>query len=153
MPGSHKYAVSGSWVKGSGGILRSDASAPTVTFSSPSEFGGEPGLWTPEYLLLAAVAGCFVSTFAAIAAFSKFGFDSLDIVVHGEIQKVDGGWRFTTIEVQPTLTVAAAANGERAVALLAKAEAACLVSRSLSSKVTMTPTVRKATTDPTATPS
>jgi len=143
MSGSHKYAVSGSWMKGRGGVLRSDATASMITFSAPVEFGGEPALWTPECLLLAAVAGCFISTFAAIAAFSKYGFDSLEVAVHGEIQKADGGWRFTTIEVQPTLTVATVADDERAIAFLAKAEAACLVSRSLSSKVTRYPWFRK----------
>lgn len=144
MLGNHKYAVSGSWRKGRGGILRSDESESIVTFGAPREFGGEPGLWTPEDLLLAAVAGCFISTFAAIAAFSKYEFDSLEIVVHGEIQKADGGWRFTSIEVEPKLTVAATADTERAITLLAKAEAACLVSRSLSSKVALVPVVQKA---------
>ena len=153
MSGSHKYTVSGSWMKGRGGVLRSDATASMITFSAPVEFGGEPGLWTPECLLLAAVAGCFLSTFAAIAAFSKYAFDSLEVVVHGGIQKADGGWRFTAIEVQATLTVAAVADGERAIAFLAKAEAACLVSRSLSSKVTMIPVVQKVSAGHTTTPS
>jgi len=144
MLGNHKYAASGSSMKGRRGILRNDETESIVTFSAPREFGGELGLWTPEDLLLAAVAACFISTFAAIAAFSKYEFDSLEVAVHGEIQKADGGWRFTSIEVQPKLTVAATANAERAITLFAKAEAACLVSRSLSSKVSLEPVVQKA---------
>jgi len=30
-----------------------------IHFSAPPEFGGEPGVWTPEHFLLASVASCY----------------------------------------------------------------------------------------------
>ena len=40
--------------------------APIAT-SAPPEFDGPPGHWSPEMLLTAAVADCFVLSFRAVA--------------------------------------------------------------------------------------
>ena len=58
-----------------------------ISFSAPPEFQGQAGQWTPEYLFLTSVAGCFLSTFSGMAHFSKFAFLSLDVEVEGALNK------------------------------------------------------------------
>jgi organic hydroperoxide reductase OsmC/OhrA len=43
----------------------------TLVSAPPVEFGGPGDLWSPETLIVAAVADCFVFTFRAIAAASS----------------------------------------------------------------------------------
>lgn len=40
------------------------AELPPVTTSAPPEFQGEPGYWTPEHLLVAALESCLMTTFS-----------------------------------------------------------------------------------------
>lgn len=106
-----------------------------VHFSAPPEFGGEPGTWTPEHFLLAAVASCFIATFQAVARASKLDFQGIEVSVEGAIEKDTGGFRFTKLTLRPVLILCAEEERERALRLLEKSEKICLVTRSLSSEV------------------
>jgi len=139
------YSVSTRWISGRRGETTPDNGAGPVTFSSPPEFQGESGLWTPEHFFVAAVASCFVTTFKAIAEFSRFSFQSLDVSVEGVLEKVDSGYKFTRVIVKPKLVVATEADMERGTRLLEKSERACLVSRSLSSDIRLQPEVTSVT--------
>jgi peroxiredoxin-like protein len=119
------------------GILESHEIPRTINFAAPPEFGGEPGLWTPEHLLLGAVATCYVSTFRTISELSKLKFSGLAVVVEGTIEKQEGGFRFVRIKLRPTLTIERNEDRDRAHRLLEKADRACLISRSLSCPVTL----------------
>ena len=55
------------WKEGTLGVVEGDPTAKAIDFCTPVEFGGVSGAWSPEHLLLAAVASCFVNTFQAIA--------------------------------------------------------------------------------------
>jgi peroxiredoxin-like protein len=114
---------------------------PSITFSAPPEFQGEGGLWTPEHFFVAAVAGCFISTFSGMAHFSQFDFLSLELETEGLIAKDEGGWRFTQVTLRPRLKIAQEKDRERAARLLEKAERSCLVVRSLTTQVTLEPEI------------
>ena len=71
MNTNYEYTTVARWTTGRGGIMKAESIEQPIQFSSPPEFLGQAGLWTPEHFLVAAVAGCFVSTFAAMAEMSK----------------------------------------------------------------------------------
>lgn len=48
-----------------------------ISSAPPKEFGGVGDKWSPETLLVAAVAGCFVLSYKAIASASKLSWVSL----------------------------------------------------------------------------
>jgi len=132
MEGKYTYQTTAHWTRHKQGIVEADRSIPrTINFAAPPEFGGEPGLWTPEHLLLAAVSTCFVATFRAVAAASKLEFHSLEVPVEGVIEKQEGGYRFTKIWLRPMVTIHSEEDRERAGRLLEKAERICLISRSI----------------------
>ncbi len=136
MESSYHYKAHAHWTLHKRGILEAENIPRTVNFAAPPEFGGEPGLWTPEHLLLGAVATCYVATFRAIAERSKLQASGLEVFVEGVITKEQGGFRFTEIVIRPAITVEREQDRERAQRLAEKAEHACLISRSLSAKIT-----------------
>ena len=141
MENTYIYRSSAIWTMRRRGIASAEDVPRTINFSSPPEFQGEPGLWTPEHLLVASVATCFLATFRAVAENSKLQVIRLEVEAEGVLEKQEGGFRFTHVVVRPRLTIADAADRERAQRLLEKAERACLISRSLSSRVEMQATV------------
>ncbi|MGH9552847.1 MAG: OsmC family protein [Terriglobales bacterium] len=89
-------------------------------------------VWSPEYLLLAAVETCFMFTFRAIAQASKFDFLSLELSGSGLVDRKDGSTRFTEIVLRPRLALPRGADHERGKRILEKGKTACLVTASLS---------------------
>jgi peroxiredoxin-like protein len=137
MGKSYSYSTHAHWTMHKRGILDAQEIPRTINFAAPPEFGGEPGLWTPEHLLLGSVATCYVATFRAIAEASKFACNDLDVFIEGTIEKQEGGFRFTQITLRPTISIQKEEDRERAERLVTKAERACLISRSLSCTVTV----------------
>ena len=131
MEKRYSYRAHAHWTTHKRGILDGETIPRTINFAAPPEFGGEPGLWTPEHLLLGAVATCYVATFRAIAEASRLAFDQMEVFVEGTIEKQEGGFRFTKITLRPTIRIENENDRERAERLIGKAERACLVSRSL----------------------
>lgn len=101
---------------------------------APKEFGGPGDKWSPETLLVAAVADCFILSFRAVAHASKLDWISLSCQVDGTLERSDGQTKFTAFIVQPTLTIPEETSAERARKILEKAEKSCLITNSLSAE-------------------
>ena len=56
MSEEHAYRVAAWWTSGRTGLAKSDSAPNAIHFTAPTEFGGLEGRWTPEELLLAAIA-------------------------------------------------------------------------------------------------
>jgi peroxiredoxin-like protein len=132
METKHSYRVVAWWSSGRTGLAKTDSAPNAIHFTAPSEFGGVEGRWTPESLLLCAIAGCYTTTFRAVAERSKFEYADLEVQVEGSIQKVESGYAFNEIVVRPNLSVNALEDEVRGLALLQKVQSLCLVSRALS---------------------
>ena len=100
-----------------------------------------PGIWSPEHLLVAAVNSCLMTTFLAIAENSKLPFIHFDSNAEGKLERVDNKYMITEIVLKPLLTIANEADRERALRILDKSEAACLISNSIKSKIIFQPQV------------
>ena len=66
----HHYSVQASAGVDTDVVLTA-AGIPDLATASPAEFGGPGDRWSPETLLVGAVANCFVLTFRAVARASK----------------------------------------------------------------------------------
>lgn len=132
MENRHSYRVVAWWSSGKTGLAKSDSAPNAIHFTAPPEFGGLEGRWTPESLLLCAVAGCFTTTFRAIAEYSKFEYSDLEVSVEGTIQKIESGYAFTEIAIRPNLSITNEAEQARGVRLLHKTKSLCLVTRAIS---------------------
>ena len=142
MSTEYRYKVDAHWTEGRRGRVLAEGVTQDLGFSTPPEFQGEPGFWTPEHFFVAAACSCFVATFAVIAEFSKFEALDLEVSATGTVARADDGYRFTELELRPVLTVASEHDHERGLRLLEKTKRSCLVTRSLASTVRLTPVVR-----------
>ena len=132
FPHSYQVTVSG---KPEGSLLGSSEQAPELVVGPPLQFGGPGGQWSPEDLLVAAVANCFILSFRAVATASGLAWTSLQCASEGKLDKVDRTLRFTEITTRAKLVIPASTDQEAATKLLHKAEQICLVSNSLNSEV------------------
>ena len=67
---SFTYRTDLAWTSGRSGLLSAEGK-PDLQVSSPPEFKGEPGRWTPEDLFVSAVNVCTMTTFAALKPASR----------------------------------------------------------------------------------
>jgi organic hydroperoxide reductase OsmC/OhrA len=112
-------------------VAVSGAGLPTLQTAPPVEFDGPGDRWSPETLLCAAVADCFVLSFRSVARASKFDWHALECRLEGKLDRVEGKSRFTEITVHASLRVPGGTDVERAKKLLEKSEQVCLISNSL----------------------
>jgi organic hydroperoxide reductase OsmC/OhrA len=113
-----------------------------IEVATPPEFPkGIPGIWSPEHLFTAAVSSCLMTTFLSIAENSKLAFLNFSCRSRGRLEQIYGKFMISEIILEPTVTIANEKDRERAERVLQKSEAACLISNSVKSKVTMIPQV------------
>lgn len=138
----HSYDIDLRWNKGRIGTLSSSKLNQSVEVATPPEFkNGVEGIWSPEHLFVASVSSCFMTTFTAIAENSKLDFISLDVNAVGLLNKKDGKFMISEIELKPELVVASDKYTEKALRILHKSEAACLITNSIKSAITFNPIV------------
>ena len=133
----HRYDVRGA-ADTEGSVLIRSERLPTLATAPPPQYGGPGDQWSPETLLVAAAADCFILTFRAIAAASKLPWRHLDCDAEGVLDRRDGVVRFTELHLRARLVVPSGADKDRAKRLLEKAEAACLVTNSLAFRPALT---------------
>ena len=113
QPLPHQYRV-----KGAGRITGEvELTAERLTMlqsASPAEFDGPGDRWSPETLLVGAVADCFILTFRAIAKASRLSWISLDCDVTGTLDRGDRVTQFTRFDVTAHLVVPAGEDADRA---------------------------------------
>jgi peroxiredoxin-like protein len=141
---AHYYHVDVNWSNDRKGVmcspeLNADAGS-CIEVATPPEFPkGMPGIWSPEHLFTAAVSSCLMTTFLAVAENSKLNFKHFSCKSSGKLDQVDGKFLMTEVLLEPTVMIADEQDRERAMRVLQKSEAACLISNSIKAKVVMTP--------------
>ncbi|HEX9853609.1 MAG TPA: OsmC family protein [Woeseiaceae bacterium] len=138
----HLYAVTAT-TKPDHDVTLSSRGLQSLPSAPPTEFGGAGDKWSPETLLVAAVADCFVLSFRAIATASKFEWRSLQCAVEGTLDRQESGTQFTGFKVHATLDLPPGADEARARRLLEKAEHVCLITNSLKAASTLAVEVRR----------
>ena len=142
MEAAHKYRVVAWWTSGRTGMAKSDSAPYAIHFTAPPEFGGLDGRWTPEDLLLSALASCYTTTYRALADYSKLAYTDLEVEVEGMIRKTESGYSFSAIVIRPYLTICDEEEQARALHLMQKAKTLCLISRALSVEQKLEPRVK-----------
>jgi peroxiredoxin-like protein len=142
MDKAHYYEVQLNWTSDRKGLLSSPVLQTNIEVATPPEFlKGIPGIWSPEHLLVAAVNSCLMTTFLAIAENSNLDFISFSSNANGKLEKVDGKYMISDIVLSPVLIIKDNADTEKALRILQKSEAACLISNSVKSTIIFNPII------------
>ena len=125
-----------------GTFTPTDEALPALDVASPPQFGGPEGVWSPEHLFVAALSSCLMTTFRAIAKASNIEVLEYSDSATGRLVRDDSRmYAFDLVTLRPSVVVADEAHIDRTLRILQKAEAACLISRSVASEIVMEPTV------------
>ncbi len=126
----HHYQASAS-AQPEGLVSLNGDNLPELNSAPPTVFGGPGDQWSPEDLLVGAIADCFVLSFRAIAGMSKFEWIELKAEATGTLDKVERAIQFTEINLKVHLKIPAGADEGKAQRLLEKAEQTCFITNSL----------------------
>jgi len=137
----HHYLASASGGN-QGSVVVSGEGLPDLDTQSPPQFGGPEGVWSPETMLSATVANCFVLSFRAIARASKFEWTSLECDVDGVLERPERSTFFTAFNIHAVLNVPDGSRTELAQRLLEKSEKICLITASLKAEITLTTNIQ-----------
>jgi len=130
----HSYKASAS-AQPQGLVRVSSPGLDDINTSPPPEFGGPEGNWSPETLMIASVADCFILTFRAIARASKFEWYDLECEVDGKLEKFNSVTRFTFLNLTARLKVPEETRKGKSERLLQMAENNCLITNSMSADI------------------
>lgn len=146
--GPFLYETNVKWVEGKAGVI-AGLGVPPVPFGAPPEFGGAGQSWTPEHFYLAAAEACLMNTFLSVADASGLAIESYASDARATLEWVEGsGFRMTRIEITPKIRVASEAVVEKATRLIQKAEKLCLVARSMTATIVVSPQIEVAVLEP-----
>lgn len=135
-PFPHLYQVSAS-AQSEGRVAVTSPGIPDLMTDAPAEFDGPGDCWSPETLLTAAVANCFILTFRAVAKASRFEWTALDCRAEGTLDRVERVSRFTAFRVIVELRLPPGGNVEQAERMLQKSKQACLITNSFVAETTL----------------
>ena len=137
---SYTYTTRLRWTENKKGTISSEG-RPGMVVTSPPEFRGEPGHWTPEDLFIAAVDACTMTTFLSFAQRLKLGVVSYESSAEGTLEFADGGYRFTKVVLRPVIVAQSADAVEGIRKALQDAHRSCLIGRSIRSEVVVEPQI------------
>ena len=110
---------------------------PVLNGSADAAFLGDPSLYNPEDLLLAALSGCHLLTYLSLCARAGIQVISYQddaagtMVLEGGPGGAGGGGRFTEVTLRPRVVIASAEDLDRARALHAQAHGDCFIANSV----------------------
>lgn len=136
----YTYRTSVKWTEQKKGMITCEGK-PDIQVATPPEFKGHEGIWSPEDLFVAAANVCLMTTFLSVAERAGLVFTSFQSEADGRLELVDGKFQVTTIVLRPHLTLAAGSDAGKAKELLEKAEANCLISHSMKTRVCLEPII------------
>src|SRR5579863_1800337 len=108
-PYPHSYTVTAE-SSASGAVSVVSAGLPAMATAPPPEFDGPGGVWSPETLLIAAVADCFILTFRGVSRAARFEWVGLEAHVDATLERISGVAQFVRYITRATLTVPANAD-------------------------------------------
>ena len=129
-PYPHTYAAAAS-AESTGLVVVTSSQLPSLETAAPPQFGGPGGVWSPETLLCASLADCFLLTFRAVTRAARFKWIRLECRVEGLLERIGPAAQFTRYTTSATLTVPAGTDAAKARELLERAEHGCLIANSL----------------------
>jgi len=126
-----RFKVEASSLPGRRVRLNSDGKSALEAATPPEFRGGTPGMWSPEDLLVAAVASCYSLTLDALMERRELPLRDVEVEGVGHVTKrAEGRIGFVVIELRVGLTVDAGFE-RRAEQTARDAHRACLVAHAL----------------------
>ncbi len=117
-----------------------NSSLPEIKFQLPIAYEGPKGengelAYTPEHFFIAAISGCFITTFSVVSSNSKFKYNRLIIEAKGHVGTTTGEKMMETIEQKIVLKIPSSERESKARRILEITEERCPLAKSIKSKI------------------
>lgn len=136
-----QYETTAVWKTEKDGRLHAGGN-PEIGIATPPDFGGPHNKWSPEQLLVGAVAGCLMTSALYYLERARVDLRSYISNAIGTMDKTPEGLAFTRVRVDMSITVADDSHVEKARKAAARAEKSCPISRALQCPVEVHVVVR-----------
>ncbi len=136
----YTYRTAVQWTEQKKGAISSEGK-PEIQVATPPEFKGHEGIWSPEDLYVAAANICLMTTFLAVADRGGLAFTAYRCEAEGRLELVEGKFQMTVITLRPHITLPSGGDASKAKELIEKAEANCLISNSMKTRIILEPTI------------
>lgn len=113
------------------GELHAGDVSGTIHVATPLAFGGEGNDWSPEHLFLGSVNSCYMTTYLSFAKRLGFEITHFDCQAIGQIELVEGKYKFTHINLYPKICIAEELLRSKAGVAMEKTQKYCLVGNSI----------------------
>jgi len=140
-PKSFTYHTNVGEVHGRTATLSSEGKPP-LWVSSPPEFKGEVGHWTPEDFFVASIEVCLMLTFVGLAEKRGLKFGSYESAAEGLLEWGQISYLFTRVVVAPVITLFDEPSFAIAREIMSRAHETCLVANSVKCDVVVEPMFR-----------
>lgn len=138
MSKSHYYQVKVNFEKQRLGTLSSEVLDQQIKIATPPEFPkGIENIWSPEHYFMAAINGCLMTTFLAVAENFKLDFVNFESDSVGKLELVENKFTMSEIILKPIITIKKEEDRALAIKVIEKSEKACLISNSIKSDIKM----------------
>ena len=115
---------------------------PSIKISTPPEFGGPEGFWSPEDLFVSSINSCLMTTF--LYFIFKNNVELKDYISEAEgIVEKKNSLKFTQVKVNIKIKVGENENIEKIEKFIELAEKYCLISNSVNFEVKVYPEIQK----------
>jgi organic hydroperoxide reductase OsmC/OhrA len=116
---------------------------PDLAGSADPIFRGDPSLYNPEDYFVASLSSCHLLSYLALCARSKINVIAYEDDASGTlIMRPDGGGKFESVTLRPSVTLAPGSDEKRALELHETAHDMCFIAASVSIPVLHEPRIR-----------
>jgi organic hydroperoxide reductase OsmC/OhrA len=116
---------------------------PDLIGSADPIFRGDANVYNPEDLFVAALSSCHLLSYLALCARSKINVLAYEDDAMGTLLlRPDGGGKFESVTLRPTVTLAPGSDEKRAMELHETAHDLCFIAASVSIPVLQEPQVK-----------
>ena len=152
MPHDHHYATHLIWTGAEQGPTSAyraysrdytvqSAGKPVLPLTADTAFLGKAERYNPEDLLLAALSGCHMLTYLALAARAKLHVVAYEDKAAGTMVQKDAGGAFSEVMLRPQVIIAAGHDRDLALRLHHQAHADCFIAASMNFPVRHEPVI------------
>ena len=136
----YTYRTAVKWTEQKKGTITCEGK-PDIQVATPPEFKGHEGIWSPEDLYVASANICLMTTFLGSAERAGLTFTSYHCEAEGRLELVEGKFQVTVITLRPQIALQSGSDAAKAKELIEKAEANCLISNSMKTRIALEPTI------------
>ncbi len=139
-PIKYEYQTKLKWTSKKKGILSCE-DKPDISVACAPEFGGHPGIWSPEDLFVGAIEVCTMATFLWLADRKKIAVKSYKSEAVGMTQMAEGALRFTSICIKVKVGISYEGDKSRVEKAFKDIMKWCLISVSIKPEVKIKPEI------------